>query len=134
MKIRNLWRIYFWIFRKSRTSFEIQEIYGQKQPSTCVLLKRWSEIMQQIYSRTSMLKCDFNRVAKQLYWNHTSAWVFSCKFAVFLRTLFSKNTYGGLLLYRWKLHCIKLLVDVDHSVNKPKVVVDIYSYIFFFFV
>ena len=30
----------------------------------------------------------FNQVAKQLYWNHTSTWVFSCKFAayLFLRT------------------------------------------------
>ena len=28
-----------------------------------------------------MAKCDFNKVAKQLYRNHTSAWVFSCKFA-----------------------------------------------------
>ena len=30
-----------------------------------------------------MLKCDFNKVALQLYWNHSSAWVFSCKFAAF---------------------------------------------------
>ena len=28
-----------------------------------------------------MPKCDFNKVVKQLYLNHTSAWVFSCKFA-----------------------------------------------------
>ena len=24
---------------------------------------------------------DFNKVVFQIYWNHTSAWVFSCKFA-----------------------------------------------------
>ena len=45
-----------------------------------------------------MPKCDFNKVARQLYWNHTSAWVFSCKFAANFRTHFLKNTSGGLLL------------------------------------
>ena len=33
------------------------------------LLKRCSKNMQQIYRRTPMRKCDFNKVAKQLYWN-----------------------------------------------------------------
>ena len=42
--------------------------------------------MQQIYRRTLMLKYDFNKVAKQLYWNHTSA-------------SFHKNTTGRMLLY-----------------------------------
>ena len=28
-----------------------------------------------------MPKCDLNKVSKQLYWNHTSAWEFSRKFA-----------------------------------------------------
>ena len=45
----------------------------QKQPSRGVLNKRYSENMQQIYIRTPMPKCDFNKVAKQLYQNHTSA-------------------------------------------------------------
>ena len=46
----------------------------------------------QIYRRTSMPKCDFNKVALQLYWKYTSAWVFCCKFCYifsehhFLRT------------------------------------------------
>ena len=31
------------------------------------LKKRCSENMQQIYMRTSIPKCDFNKVAKQLY-------------------------------------------------------------------
>ena len=39
----------------------------QKQPSRGVLRKRCSENMQQIYRRTSMPKCDFNKVAKQPY-------------------------------------------------------------------
>ena len=33
----------------------------QKQPSRGVLRKRYSENMQQIYRRTSMPKCDFNK-------------------------------------------------------------------------
>ena len=41
-------------------------ILFQKHPSIGVLIKRLSENMQQIYRRTPMSKCDFNKVAKQL--------------------------------------------------------------------
>ena len=34
----------------------------QKKPSRGGLNKRYSENMQQIYRRTSMLKCDFNNL------------------------------------------------------------------------
>ena len=54
--------------------------------------------MQQIYRRTPMPKCDFNKVAKQLYWNHTSAWVFSCKFAAYFWKPFPKKISKWLLL------------------------------------
>ena len=37
----------------------------QKQPSRGVLTKRCFENMQQIYSRTPMSQCDFNKVALQ---------------------------------------------------------------------
>ena len=40
---------------------------AQKQPSTGVLRKTCSENMQKIYRRTPMPKCNFNKVAKQLY-------------------------------------------------------------------
>ena len=43
----------------------------QKQPPRVVPRKRCSENMQ------------------QLYWNHTSAWVFSCKFAAYFQNTFS---------------------------------------------
>ena len=44
-------------------------------------------------------KCDFNKVALQLYWSRTSAWVFSCKFAAYFQnTFFHKKTSRGLLL------------------------------------
>ena len=39
--------------------------------------------MQKIYRKAPMSKCDFNKVAKQLYQKCTSAWVFYCKFVNF---------------------------------------------------
>ena len=73
------------LYIKNFTSFT-----SKKQPSRVVLIKRFSENMQQIYSRTSMLKCDSNKVAKQLFWNNTSAWVF-CKFAAYFLNTFSRE-------------------------------------------
>ena len=43
------------------------ELYKQKKPSRDVLRKRFSENMQQIYRRTPIPKCDFSKVALQLY-------------------------------------------------------------------
>ena len=40
--------------------------------------------MQQIYRRIPMTKCDFNKVAKQLYLKHNPASVF-CKFAAYFQ-------------------------------------------------
>ena len=45
--------------------------------------------MQQIYRRTPMPKFNFNKIALELYWNNTSAWMFSCKFAIYFRNTFS---------------------------------------------
>ena len=68
----------------------------QKQPSRCILKERYSENTQQIYRRAPMPKCDSNKVAKELYWNRTLAWVFSCKFAAyFLEQLFLRTPLGG---------------------------------------
>ena len=44
-----------------------QLYYVQKQPPRGVPRKRCSENMQQIYRRTPMPKCDFNKVALQCY-------------------------------------------------------------------
>ena len=46
-----------------------------------------------------MRKGDFDKVALQLYLNHTSTWVFSCKFAADFLNPFFKNIYEGLLLF-----------------------------------
>ena len=40
-----------------------------------------------------------NKAVKHLYWNCTSAWVFSCHFAAYFQNTFSLNTYGWLLLF-----------------------------------
>ena len=53
--------------------------------------KRCSENMQQIYRRTPMPKYDFDKVALQVYWNHTLAQVFSCKFSAYFKDTFSKE-------------------------------------------
>ena len=47
--------------------------------------------MPQIYRKTPMPKCDFYKLTKQRYWNHTLAWVFSCKFAAYFQNTFSKE-------------------------------------------
>ena len=44
--------------------------------------------MKHIYKRTLMQKCDLNKVASQLYWKHTSAWVVSRKFAAVFQNTF----------------------------------------------
>ena len=75
--------------------------HHQKQPSRGVLRKRCSENMKQIYRRTPMPKCDFNKIVL--------LWVFSCKFTTYFRTPFYKNTYGGLLLYHLSSKLKKLL-------------------------
>ena len=75
----------------------------QKQPLRGVPRKRCSVNMQQIYRRTSMPKCDFNKVAKQLYWNYILAWVFPCEFAAYFQNTFFlllKSHFGmGVLLW-----------------------------------
>ena len=74
---------------ESTFEYILEIVNHQKQPSRGVLWKRCSGNMQQIYRRTPVLKCDLNKVSLQLYWNFTSASVFSCKFAAYFRNTFS---------------------------------------------
>ena len=66
----------------------VQKEKGNYQKLKYVFRKRYSETMQQIYKRMTMPKCGFNKVALQLYWNHTLAWMFSCKFAAYFQNYF----------------------------------------------
>ena len=70
----------------------LKKVNGLKQRPRGALRKMCSENMQQIYRRTPMPKCDFNKVALHLYWNHTLAWVLSCKFA-FQNNFFHKHLW-----------------------------------------
>ena len=65
-----------------------------------------------------MPKCNFNKVAKQLYSNHISARVFSCGNVNLLhicRTTFPKNTFGGLLL---SLPCLIKMINDSPQARK----------------
>ena len=70
----------------------------QKQPSIGVLKKSYFENMQQVYRGTPMPKCNFNKVAKQLYWNHTSACVSPANLLHVFRTPFLRTHMEG---YFW---------------------------------
>ena len=67
----------------------------QKQRSRGVLRKRYSENMLQIYRRTPMTKCDFKKVAKQLYFRHVCSPV---TLRHIFRTYFPKKTSRRLVL------------------------------------
>ena len=99
----------------------------QKHPSRGVLRRRCSENMQQIYSRTSMPKCHFNKAAKQLCWNHTSAWVSYCKFAAYfqknfltehLRKTGFENCIYNPVKYLWEVFLLKLSYLLGHLKSK----------------
>ena len=84
----------FWTF-KQNLLFKLRDS-KQNQSSRGALTRRCSENMQQFYMRTTMPKCDFNTVAKQLTWNRTSAWVFSWRFvALFSEHLFLRTPLKG---------------------------------------
>ena len=62
----------------------------------------WRNIMKnmkQIYRKTPTLKCDVNKVALQLYWNHFWHGCSSVSLMHIFRTPLHKNTSGWLLLY-----------------------------------
>ena len=68
----------------------------QKQPSRDVFRKRCSKNMQQIYRRTSMPKCDFNKIDfNKITLRHGCSPV---NLLHTFRTPFRKNTSGGLFL------------------------------------
>ena len=67
------------IHQKNTENLLKQMEYGLQKYSE-VLKKRCFENMKQIFRRTPMLKCHFNKVVFQLYWNCTFGMNVSCKF------------------------------------------------------
>ena len=98
--------------------------------------------MQQIYRRTPIPKCDFNKVAKQHYWSCTSAMVFSYKFAAYFQdTFFKKHLWTAVSVFlRFQFSLLKLsqeihikLLDItkhDNLTTKLKVIL----YIIYFLI
>ena len=63
-----IYNFFQWRHIESSTDWaNVQICVIEKQPPRGVFKKRRSENMQQIYSRTLMPKCDFNKVANWVY-------------------------------------------------------------------
>ena len=88
----------------------------QKQLSSGILRKRFSENMQQIYGRTNMMKCDFNKVeiALEITLRHGCSPV---NLLHIFRTTFLKNTSGWLLLSFLKLTRDYFLYKAKKGIN-----------------
>ena len=86
--VRDLLCIYIAMCKSLSLSLWACKWKWQKQSLRSVLGKRCSENMQQIYRRIPTPKCDFNKVALQHFWNHTLAWVYSCKFVAYFQNTF----------------------------------------------
>ena len=112
----------------------IQKIIYQKQPSTCVFSKRCSKNMEKTYRGTSMPKCDFNKVASQLYIKITlRRGFFPVNLLHIFRILFLKNTLGGLLLNQYCfILCLENIIHYPpypkRHVQKTKIFILIYSF------
>ena len=108
----------YWLF--------IDNILIQKQPPIGVPRKRCSENMQQIYRRTPLPKCNFNKVALHQCQSVISIKLF-CSFIEialrlkcspvnlphYFRTPFPKNTSEGLLLSYWQKVIQSLQISMD---------------------
>ena len=69
-----------------------------------------------------MPKCNFNKVAKQLYWNHTSAWVISCKFAAFfIDNMNNGENVKGTMLIASRLVIDRIVASTITSTGGPKI-------------
>ena len=75
---------------------------NHKQPPRGVLRKRCSESIQQIYRRAPMLKCNFNKVARNVIEILLRYGYSFVNLLIIFRTPFPKNTSGGLLLKNYK--------------------------------
>ena len=91
------WALPFFILTFSM-NFPVTSLTVQKQPSRGVLMKRCSENMQQIYKKTPMPKCDFNKVACNFIEIALRHGYLPVNLLYIIRTLFHQNTSGRLLL------------------------------------
>ena len=85
---KNLAWAIFLNFSKTEPQYSYKQ-YSEAAIQWCTWEKVCWKYEAKTYRRTPMPKCGFNKVAKQLYWNSTSAWGFSCKFAAYFQNTFS---------------------------------------------
>ena len=83
-----------------------------------------SSNMQQICRKTPMQKCDFNKVALQLYWNHKSSWALFWKFDTYLQNTFLEEqlweqlpyfVLRGFFFTRWKISVLVFCVMITFT-------------------
>ena len=90
--------------------------------------------MEKTYRGTSMPKCDFNKVASQLYIKITlRRGFFPVNLLHIFRILFLKNTFGGLLLNQYCfILCLENIIHYPpypkRHVQKTKIFILIYSF------
>ena len=65
-----------------------------------------------------MQKCGFNKVALQLYCNHTSTWVLSCKFAAYFQNIFFLRTPLKGCFCTYLLETMQMKVEKDAQIRK----------------
>ena len=85
----------------------------QKQPFRGVLEKMCSESMQQIYMRTHVSKCNFNKVGKQSVDIALRHGCYPVNLQYIFRTPSPKNTSGWLLLNTLRKEENLLLTDIS---------------------
>ena len=89
-----------------------QSDFMWKQPPKGVLRKRCSENMQQIYRRTPIPKCDFNKVALRLIEVTLRHGCSPVNLLHIFRTPLTKNTSGRMLLFMVKDFFYNFLRDL----------------------
>ena len=89
------WKNFFQVIQMEKPG--VENLF-QKQLCRGVLSESCSESMHQIYRRTLMPKCDFSKVAKELYWITPRYGCSPLNLLHTFRTPFTKNTSGWFLL------------------------------------
>ena len=72
--------------------------YSKKQAKKQMFWKHAANLLENEHPCQIVMLNLLCQIAKQLYWNHILAWVFSCKFAAYFQSSFPRNTSGWLLL------------------------------------
>ena len=100
----------------------------QKQPPIGVPKKRCSENMQQIYRRTAMPKCDFNKVAFSItpFPKNTSEWLL---LVIPTYEVLHSSAFHSFSHYYWELFPLVFPTNFTHCIHTLPQVVNARSYL-----